>query len=110
MNIDNVKQSVSDQANKVFGKNKWGKRHADGWSKSPIAKMIEALAEYADKFDKQSPDYGLSNDYILGEHWKEILRNVRGLLNGEIRPLEGGSCDEIICKLAEDNGFDVNDL
>jgi hypothetical protein len=52
----------------------------------------------------------LANDGILGEAWADMLKGCRTLLNGDLGGLDGGTLDSILCKMAEANGYEVNDL
>lgn len=99
-----IQTKLNEQAKKNNAIKSFQSRHVNAWCRSSIAKMIDALAIYADEHFKryESP---LGEDYVLGEYWIESLKGVRGLLNGELIGLDAGFTDEIIIALAENNGF-----
>lgn len=103
-NLQLINQKLNEQAKRNNAINSYASRHVQAWSQSPIARMIDALAIYADEHQKRY-DAPIGDDYVLGDYWIESLRGVRGLLNGEIGALDGGFTDEIIIALALNNGF-----
>lgn len=105
-NIYLIQSILTKQSKHQFQNNMYGARHVNSWQFSPIAKMIKALAEYADDYHSRYPDSKLSDDYVLGAYWIESLKGIRGLLNGELDGLDGGLTDSIILDMALNNGFD----
>lgn len=99
-----IQTKLNEQAKKNNVLKYYESRHVKAWRRSSIAKMIDALAIYADEHFKRykSP---VGEDYVLGEYWIESLKGVRGLLNGELIDLDAGFTDMIIITLAENNGF-----
>jgi hypothetical protein len=91
----------------------WGKRHTLAWEKgvhgdfntSALPMMIRGWAKYA---DDHSAVFGstIGEDYVLGDEWETIGRAIRGLLNGELGGLDGGTVDGLICEMLEAEGFD----
>jgi hypothetical protein len=128
-----VRASNAAAAGKSFGANQWGAVHAERFKlamtfagmdgRKPtmaagIALIIEGLATYADGYhaeygpegEDQSDGHILANDGVLGDAWAEVLKGCRTLLNGDLGGLDGGTLDSILCKMAEANGYEVNDL
>lgn len=99
-----INKKLDEQAKRNNAINSYASRHVYAWSQSPIARMLDALALYADDYQKRY-DTPLVEDYVLGQYWIESLKGVRGLLNGEIGQLDGAFTDEIIVKLSLNNGF-----
>lgn len=62
---------------------------------SAIGQMLRALAQYADdhhvRFERP-----IGHDYVLGQYWLQMLRGVRGLLNGETGRMYCGDVDHAI--------------
>jgi hypothetical protein len=48
----------------------------------------------------------LAEDYVLGESWREAVRGLRGLLNGELGRLDGGTLDRAILVMYQAAGFE----
>lgn len=85
----------------------WSRRHNAAWPFSTIGKLIEGAAAYADDHhDKFGSRIG--DDGVLGEHWADILRGVRGLLNGDCGNLDCGTVDALIVRMLNAEGFDAN--
>ena len=64
---------------------------------------------YADAHREQYHS-GIGDDGVLGPHWARIGADLRGLLNGELGRLDGGTLDGLICRTLEAEGFDPNRL
>lgn len=69
-----------------------------------IGAMLKALACYADSHARQyaSP---IADDGLLGEAWRDALRGVRALLNGETGRLDCGDVDKAILDMYRAAGF-----
>lgn len=84
----------------------WDKRHRNAWRiKAPIAGMLISLADYADAHQARF-ESSIGEDYILGDAWRDALRAVSTMLNGELHGLDGGTCSSMICAMFERAGFD----
>jgi hypothetical protein len=70
----------------------------------PIVGFITALADYGDAH-KERFESDIGDDYVLGKDWMDILKATRGLLNGELGRLDGGTLDGMLCGLATLAGF-----
>ena len=93
----------------------WAKQHqaatreGDGAFAPPfeqsILRTLASLAMYADAYAEryESP---IGNDGVLGESWCEMVHGLRGLLNGDIGRLDGGTLDAAILALYKAAGFE----
>lgn len=82
----------------------WRGAHVRAWRTSGVAAMVEALAKVADDYSAQG--FGeIGTDGVLGEAWLDGARCVRGLLDGDLRGLEGGTVDGLLRDLARYVGF-----
>lgn len=52
----------------------------------------------------------ISEDYVLREYWLDMLRGLRGMLNGETENLDCGQFDGFCVNLARKHGFDDSEL
>ncbi len=85
----------------------WARRHHGHWQlKGPIPSMILACADYADTHEKRY-ESRVGDDGVLGTEWESIVRSVRGLLNGELNGLDGGTLDSLLCRMLEAEGFET---
>ena len=48
----------------------------------PIIVAMDAMIRYAKAYSK-AYDISLSCDYVLGQNWLEIVKGIRGLLDGD---------------------------
>ncbi len=99
----------------------WAKSHLKGWSDalrfrqeapshaSAIALMLTGLAIYADEHFRVC-ESRILEDGVLGPEWLSGLKCVRGLLNGKTEPLDPGTLDSMIVKIAESEGFEQEQL
>ena len=92
-----IKKSLDGILGNFCGNNQYGYRHNFKWivDKAPIARMVDAAAEYADHYHT-SYDSKLGHDYVLGPEWEAIIRGIMGLLNGELDGLDGGTVDSLL--------------
>lgn len=65
--------------------------------------LMHGLSEYADAH-RRAYESAIGDDGVLGEHWRDIVASVVGLLNGEAGRLDCGTLDGQLRRLAEDNG------
>lgn len=96
------------------GGNGWGDRHVRAWQapcgpERPIRSLIVGLAQYADTHrDRFESD--ISEDYLLGrDYWLSMWKGARGLLNGELGRLDGGTLDGLLIDILEAAGFEEGD-
>lgn len=106
---DRIQSMLRKTAAKEFQGNGWGRRHCAAWREPQpveegIVRMIEAAALYADSHEKRLGGK-IGEDGFLGDHWADILRNVRQLLNGELGRLDGGTVDGLIMSMLEAEDF-----
>lgn len=100
--------------------NGWNRRHTDAFSAVPswagdtrqeygMIQMIRGWAEYADAHFHRFETV-IGEDYFLGPLWLEIGKSLRGLLNGELGRLDGGTLDGLLLEIIEHNGYTEEDL
>ena len=65
---------------------------------------MQCLAQMAQLYQERF-DCLIGTDYVLGEYWLDMLRGLRGMLNGETGSLDCGGMDGLLCDLARENGF-----
>jgi len=90
----------------------WIIRHARAYA-SPqgaeigIVGMIKGWVAYAEDYSER---YGseIGSDYVLGGYWASIGFTIRGLLNGELGNLDGGTLDGILVILLSAQGWDCD--
>lgn len=99
------------------GSSDWRSRHlaailspADNFERS-VRDMLYGWQLYALAHRRQ---YGssISDDQVLGPHWREIGEGIIGLLNGETGRLDCGTLDAIIRQemASEDDNSDCKDM
>ena len=75
------------------------------WNKaSPIVRMIQSLADYADAH-RELYGSGIGEDYVLGPEWANMVQGCRGLLNGETGQLDCGTLDGLLCDMLRAEGL-----
>ena len=91
----------------------WQTRHNNaavrpraGTEESLVA-MLRGWATYA-HVHKESYDSPIGDDGVLGPEWQAIGESLRGLLNGDIGRLDGGTVDSFIVDTLRDNGAEVD--
>jgi hypothetical protein len=67
--------------------------------------MLRGWIEYA-QAHKAAFDSDIGEDYVLGDEWFKIGEALRGLLNGDLGRLDGGTLDSIIADNLDQQGFD----
>jgi len=110
-----VYQTFIDENRKVLEKNyqsgvNWEGRHVRAFELSPVlVDMGKILASYADDYKNR---YGspVGDDGFLGEEWLKMWRGLRGLLNGDLGNLDGGTLDAALFAMARAAGFDDKEL
>lgn len=73
---------------------------------APIVGMFNALQAHASAHHALYGSH-IGEDGVLGEHWADMLRGLRGLLNGECGRLDCGTVDAAILQLAAEHGVDL---
>lgn len=92
----------------------WQERHTAAVSfprgpETPIVGLVRAWLQYADAHHRRYED-GIGEDGILGECWSKIGNELRGLLNGELGRLDGGTLDTVIYGAMKAEGFDPDTM
>lgn len=94
--------------------NSWVSRHraaihtprgAPTSSEKPIVDLLTAWTDYAHAH-KARFDSKIGEDYFLGPLWAQVGVSVRGMLNGDLGRLDGGTLDHIIVHNLREQGFD----
>ena len=80
----------------------------EGYEKA-LVQMLSGWLRYADAVQADW-DAGIGKDGVLGPLWAQIGSQLRGLLNGELGRLDGGSLDRLLCRTLEAEGFDPDTL
>lgn len=70
-----------------------------------IESAFYALVDYQVAYSEEFEGNTLGSDYILGEAWLVMARNLLVLLNGNIGTLDAGRTERMIRDLAERAGF-----
>ena len=94
-------------------KNPWEHNHNVGVHSnftpftSALVEMLGGWQRYAE--DHRARYHGSlgDTDAVLGPEWEQIGLGLRGLLNGELGVLDGGTLDSFICETLTENGFEV---
>ena len=97
---------VRDSLNKADHGDKRVASHLFAWQNrfEPIANLIISAAQIADRYWVR---YGsrMGDDYVLGDHWIQIVRSAQYLLSGDIGNLIAGTLDTLLRNMAELEGF-----
>lgn len=79
-----------------------------GRFEATIVGLCHALSDYARGHHERYESL-IGDDYVLGEHWKQIANGLLGLLNGEAGRLDCGSVDSYVRQLAQENHVDLDE-
>lgn len=93
-------QFLNQAGEKMPNTGGWQERHtaalrAPTYAEEGILSILRGWLQYADRHRLQF-ESGIGEDYVLGPHWADIGRGIRGLLNGELGRLDGGTLDGLI--------------
>lgn len=90
----------------------WKARHTQAWlypnaTERPMVAMLKGWATYATQHQTayESP---IGEDYVLGPEWAKIGFALRGMLNGALDRLDGGTLDSFICDRLNAQGWDCD--
>lgn len=89
----------------------WSQRHLSAMTlpRAPFERAFVSLLGgwllYADAH-RNAYESVLGEDGVLGPCWESIGRGLRGLLNGELDRLDGGTLDTILCETLQANGIE----
>ena len=111
--------AIERAAASTFPDNGWSVRHAiafantgnpaptsgRGIAQKSVTFLLRAWLLYADAHSAMY-ESGIGADHVLGDEWAKIGYALRGLLNGELGDLDGGTCDHIIADALDTEGFD----
>jgi hypothetical protein len=106
---------IADRAEKArdnkSGNGQWGYRHWLAFNNPrrstevSIVNLMKATALHADNH-REAYGSGIGEDGVLGDHWADIVRGIRGLLNGDCGRLDCGTLDGTLCDMLAAEGFD----
>ncbi|HEY7195492.1 MAG TPA: hypothetical protein VH439_17245 [Gemmatimonadales bacterium] len=96
----------------------WARRHVAAFSRAAtlvyradvaepagaVVNLIVALGAYADAH-YQRYETAIGTDGVLGQAWAEIAQGILTLLNGDLGPLDGGTCDGMIREIMRTNNI-----
>ncbi len=103
--IREMNQNCLDKAICNYKSHFWGKLHCDAWyKKPPVAQLIEAAANYADKHQDRF-ESRLGDDSFLGPAWVDTILSIRTMLNGELDGMDGGTLDKLLGDMLALEGY-----
>lgn len=111
----NEKQLISLPECAKNDRSGWSRRHFQATlnpkegAEFAIVGLIRAWLCYADSHHA-SYGCGIGQDGVLGECWSKIGNEIRGLLNGDLGRLDGGTLDGILCRILTEQGFDPDSI
>lgn len=90
----------------------WQTRHRLAWRlptgpERPIVAMFQAIADYGDTHELRFAST-IGDDGFLGPLWFDMVKSLRGMLNGDCGRLDCGTLDRILCRFAESQGFNID--
>lgn len=106
-------------AKKRSGGNGWDERHNEvvqrvfqpyPWTdtmENAVVMLLNSWANYANAH-KERFESLIGDDGVLGPLWQQIGEGIRGLLNGELGRLDGGTCDTFILDTLHENGINID--
>lgn len=99
--------------------NGWEERHNEAvlrafqpypWTdtqENAVVMLMHAWANYANAH-KERFESVIGDDGFLGPLWEDMGKSLRGMLNGELGRLDGGTCDAFILDTLSENGVDTS--
>jgi hypothetical protein len=97
------------------GHDAWLSRHGaavacpqEGLEKA-FVEMLSGWLRYADAH-RSAYESGIGDDYVLGPQWAQIGSSLRGLLNGSLGRLDGGTLDGLLCRTLQAEEFNPDML
>lgn len=95
--------------------NGWKERHRDAVQRPKagyefaLVEMLSGWLRYADAVQNRW-ESGIGQDGVLGSEWAAIGSGLRGLLNGELGRLDGGTVDALLVNALQEEGFDPDNI
>jgi hypothetical protein len=95
--------------------NGWKERHREAvlcphWDyERALVQMLSGWLRYADAVQNRW-ESGIGQDGVLGPSWAEIGSGLRGLLNGELGRLDGGTLDALLVNTLREEEFDPDNM
>ncbi len=91
----------------------WALRHNDAIRRPKgtelgVMKILRGWEDYAERHLFRFGSV-IGQDGFLGKHWESIGDALRGLLNGDLGRLDGGTMDSAIVTIMTKNGIDTED-
>ncbi len=73
-----------------------------------LVMMLQGWLAYADAHNNLCDgESKIGDDGVLGPEWTEIGKALRGLLNGELGRLDGGTLDQLLLNAMSSNNVDT---
>lgn len=100
---------------KQWASENWAKAHLDAVShprpgfERTLITLLTGWLHYADVHQGQYAS-GIGSDGVLGESWAQLGAAMRGLLNGSLGRLDGGTLDGLLADTLREQGFDPDRL
>lgn len=87
----------------------WRRRHyVAAMSSGGLNDMLRGWYNYAQDHEAKFGSK-IGDDSVLGPEWAQIGYALRGLLNGDIGQLDGGTCDSFIVDTMTANNVEVDE-
>lgn len=112
--VEIIERELAKVGSKSFKGNQWGPRHVEAHVRGKgieraISGLLNAAALYADEYAKELGS-SIGEDHVLGPDWAKILSGFRGLLNGPLGRLDGGTLDKLVGAIAQNETLDPDNL
>lgn len=82
--------------------------HSPSGRERGIVHILRGWDDYATYYRNRFVSL-IGDDGFLGPHWESIGDALRGLLNGDLGCLDGGTLDSAIVTIMKENGIDTED-
>ena len=98
-----------------FDRTGWSQRHRQAITapahefERAYVWMLAGWLLYADAH-RNAYESTICDDGVLGKEWAAIGDGLRGLLNGDLKRLDGGTLDSILNDTLEANGINPEDV
>ena len=73
-----------------------------------IVALCEGIQRYVDAYAQTNNPEDSEMDYLTGDWVGNVIEGVRGMLNGDLGRLDGGTVDAWLLYVAEEIGYDCD--